>query len=135
MDFDQYKTNLPYLQKPTLPSSLKDFLPSRLINEVGKISLDKVDKEIEETYKETSQQFKEWKLYKIQYEEFIKGREAYRVDQNRLEDKFRQDALADAGLTNHPKASKFYSFAWEHGHSGGLSEVLYWLREVADLVE
>jgi hypothetical protein len=61
--------------------------------------------------------------------------DAYRAEQIRLNEEFKADALHDVGLTGHPKADKAYALAWEHGHSGGLSEVLVYLVDFAELVK
>lgn len=58
----------------------------------------------------------------------------WRKKQNKLAEQFKQDALAEVGLAGHPKADKAYAFAWEHGHASGLTEVFYWLEEIADLL-
>lgn len=48
---------------------------------------------------------------------------AYHADCARLSDEFRDDLLADLGLTNHPKADKLYSLAYAYGHSSGYRDV------------
>ena len=75
------------------------------------------------------QELKEYQLIKARYEE----------DNRRLLALFKQDALeqtlgvlADAL----PKtANKAYDLAWEHGHSGGLSDVLSHLYDYAEVIE
>jgi hypothetical protein len=59
----------------------------------------------------------------------------YQRKQMVKEQQFKMDALKECGLENHPKREKAYAFAWEHGHSGGLSNVLSWLTEVAELLK
>ena len=135
MTFDEieqkYKTKLPYPTNPRIPESLKDALRNR---HVVFSKIKEFDDFVEQTYKETSSACKDWKTYKAEVIKYHTERDAYQEDQNLKEEQFRQDALEECGLLNHPKASKLYSFAWEHGHSSGLYEVFYWLQEVADLV-
>lgn len=127
----KYKTKLPYPTNPRIPESLKDALRNR---HVVFSKIKEFDDFVEQTYKETSSACKDWKTYKAEVIKYHTERDAYQEDQNLKEEQFRQDALEECGLLNHPKASKIYSFAWEHGHSSGLYEVFYWLTEIADLV-
>lgn len=48
--------------------------------------------------------------------------------------RFQVDALADVGLTHHPKAKKAFELAWSYGHASGLREVYDHLVELADLL-
>lgn len=64
----------------------------------------------------------------------VEVHDAWAAEERRLAVLFKTDALADVGLTAHPKADKAFGFAWEHGHANGLSEVHYWLQEMADLL-
>ena len=59
----------------------------------------------------------------------------YREDINRRDEIFKADLLAEHGLTDHPKAQAIYRLAWEHGHAGGLSEVVNYFIEFAELVK
>ena len=127
----KYKTKLPYPTNPRIPESLKDALRNR---HVVFSKIKEFDDFVEQTYKETSSACKDWKTYKAEVIKYHTERDAYQEDQNLKEEQFRQDALEECGLLKHPKASKFYSFAWEHGHSSGMYEVFYWLTEIADLV-
>lgn len=61
--------------------------------------------------------------------------QAYREEDSRLAEEFKADALAEVGLTGHPKADKVYHLAWEYGHSAGFSEVMNYLPDLADLVK
>jgi hypothetical protein len=63
------------------------------------------------------------------------ARKAYREEESRLAEVFKADALAEVGLTGHPKADKVYSLATEYGHSAGFSEVMNYLPDLADLVK
>lgn len=57
----------------------------------------------------------------------------YNKETERLCNVFKQEALDDVGLLEHPKANDIFYFAWEHGHSSGYHEVYYWLQEISDL--
>lgn len=59
-------------------------------------------------------------------------RKAHRDEETRLMARFQVDALADVGLTHHPKAQKAFELAW--GHANGLHEVYEYLVELADLL-
>ena len=48
---------------------------------------------------------------------------------------FRADLEAEHGMADHPKADRLYELAWEHGHSGGLEEVVNFYEEFVDLCE
>jgi|GEM_PF-5775367 len=128
----KYKTKLPYPTSPIKPERLKYPL-----KEVGLFTSSKIkefDDFVEKTYKETSYEYETWKKYKADLTKYLLEKKAYEEDEARKLAQFRQDALEECGLLNHPKASKIYSFAWEHGHSSGMYEVFYWLTEIADLV-
>lgn len=64
--------------------------------------------------------------YKAQKAEWMK-------EDNRLREKFKVDALAEVGLTNHPKADKIFQYAWNNEHSSGYSDVYHMLEELAGL--
>ena len=55
-------------------------------------------------------------------------------DARRLDSEFKEDALADAGLANHPKKDMIFDKAWEDGHASGYHKVFYKLRDLADFV-
>jgi hypothetical protein len=61
-------------------------------------------------------------------------RKAYQEDVSRLSNEFYAAAMAEVGLTSHPKAAKAWAMAWDRGHSAGYGEVLNELREVAELL-
>jgi hypothetical protein len=50
-------------------------------------------------------------------------------------EEFKKDAIETIGLNGSKFAARAYRFAWEHGHAEGYSNVLYWLREVAEVVK
>ncbi len=65
--------------------------------------------------------------------DYVAKREAYKADVSRLNDEFKRDALAEAGLTDHPKADRIFAYAWQEGHSAGFHDVLSHLTDLADL--
>ncbi len=60
---------------------------------------------------------------------------AYHIEEGRLMDQFRKDAIEEAGLTGHPKADKAFALAWQEGHASGLSDVMTHLYELAELLK
>ena len=48
--------------------------------------------------------------------------------------RFMRDALAEAGLKDHPMADRAYTYAWEKGHSAGYHEVLMELQNIAGMI-
>lgn len=59
--------------------------------------------------------------------------EARQREHQRLLEEFKRAALEYVGLAGHPKAERIYAYAWEQGHSSGLSEVLHYLEDLAEL--
>lgn len=64
----------------------------------------------------------------------IAGRQAYRAEQGRLNQRFRDDLLAEHSVAAHPKALRAYEIAWERGHSSGLGEVATYFAELVELL-
>ena len=60
--------------------------------------------------------------------------EAYRVEQYKKMAQFKVDLEEENGLVGHPKADRLYAQAYEMGHSGGLSEILYYYDELSELL-
>lgn len=65
----------------------------------------------------------------------LKVWEAHMADSRRLNEEFKRDALEEVGLTDHPKAEKAWSFAWEEGRSAGRSEVFGYLDRIAEVLK
>lgn len=61
-------------------------------------------------------------------------REAYNDNGRRLYDLFVADLKEDLGVTDHPKADKLVSLAWERGHSSGYQEVYNEAWNLVDLI-
>jgi len=114
MDFKAYKNEAPYPDKPTRPTlgcREKYATPAEI-----RRYADAVER------------------HQGEMKTFEALRNAWCTTQINLDDKFRTDAIHEAGLTGHPKADKCWEKAWEHGHSSGNSEVLFWLKEFAEVV-
>jgi hypothetical protein len=81
---------------------------------------------------------KDFEKYKKQRENPSLSHEApqreYRYQSRRLNMCFKEDALKEVGLSNHPKSDKIYQMAWEKGHSEGLQAVYYALQELAKII-
>ena len=50
-------------------------------------------------------------------------------------ERFKHAALDELGLSNHPKADKFWNLCWNHWHANGLSEVWSYMQEFAALLK
>lgn len=60
----------------------------------------------------------------------------YHDEEARLMELFWSDAFASLGIpTNHPKAGKMRSLAWEQGHAYGYSEVYSHLGDIWEVVK
>ena len=57
----------------------------------------------------------------------------YKEAQKRLDEEFKNDALSDVGLENHPKKDKIFSWAESKGHSGGVHEIYNCLSDISEL--
>jgi hypothetical protein len=63
-------------------------------------------------------------------------RREYDKENNRLQALFWDDLSVEYNIgQGHPKWSKLMSKAWEHGHSGGLSDVEYWFVEFLEMLD
>lgn len=59
---------------------------------------------------------------------------AYRRQQNRLDDQFMTDAIAEVGLADHPLGERAYDLAYRRGHSGGHSEIYSEMCYLAEIL-
>jgi len=114
MDFEKYKMTLGFPVKPPHPK-----MPN---------SRTTTPQQVREYADALERHQSAMKVYHQEIDE-------YRRQQREKEEQFKMDALKECGLENHPKREKAYAFAWEHGHANGLSEVFYWLTEVAELLK
>ena len=58
----------------------------------------------------------------------------YAIEDQRLYELFKNEAITEVGLQNHPKCHKIFSYAWGQGHSDGNSEVFNCLSELAEML-
>lgn len=59
----------------------------------------------------------------------------YNEDNAKLLAEYKKDALAETGLTDHPRAEKAWDMAWDHAYSSGWEHnVLSELQDLADLL-
>ena len=65
---------------------------------------------------------------------YILGRARWCEEQNRLDLQFKDDALKDVGLANHPKRDLIYVKAWKDNHAEGYYNVYSHLVDLADFV-
>ena len=66
------------------------------------------------------------------YKELIK---VYRADCARLEAEFKKDLLEEVGLLDHSKGEMVYNLAYQYGHDAGLSEIMNYADDLAELVK
>jgi len=65
--------------------------------------------------------------------EYHNMRKIYERELAERMEEFTKDALAEVGLTDHPKAAKVFVLAWDQGHAGGYHEVFEKLEDLAEL--
>jgi len=61
-------------------------------------------------------------------------REAYREEERRVTQLFREEALKDVGLDDYKLKDRVFGKAWSDGHSSGYMEVYFHLVELAHLI-
>lgn len=61
--------------------------------------------------------------------------EEYRGKSKQREAEFKTDLLEEYGVTDHPKADKAFSIAWDIGHSNGFSEIEHYFTELLPLLK
>ena len=75
--------------------------------------------------------------HKLPYSSPREDREAcaaYRTESTRLRNQFQIDAMAELGLTNHPKAERLFEIAWDNRHSEGYRGVYEEMEELSELM-
>lgn len=75
----------------------------------------------------------EYSLKKLDTEAYVKARQEYKAANEKCMQQFKVDCLKEVGLTDHPKADQIFAFAWSNWHADGLTDVLHYLRDLADL--
>lgn len=82
--------------------------------------------------REYADKLEEYEKNKVAIDE---AKRAYNAEVHRLEQVvFREDLEAEYGTKDHKLAQKLWDKAWEHGHSDGLNNVLYWYDEFAEFI-
>lgn len=110
MDFSKYVNKLPYPRKPTKPR-LSSSTPSAA---------------------EISEYAEKLKGFEQEENEYKENLRKYLEEDRRLNDLFKQDLFKELGIEKHPKKDKIFSFAWELGHSSGLSTVASCADEIVE---
>lgn len=113
LDYTKYKNPCKY------PTSLR--IP-RLV------SVTATDAEIKEYLSEK----KEFEKAKAEYE---KNRADHQEAEAERIRQFKVDLFAAYGVTEHPKAERAFSLAWELGHSAGLHETETFFSDLVDLIK
>jgi len=111
-----YNTSLPYPSKPKEPAVFRKAAVTLTPDELANFGATKT-------------------AYDAEVEAHKTAKAAYYADASRLHDEYRKDMAEYNGLTGHPKESKVYDLAWDHGHSSGIAEVANYYSEYADLVK
>jgi len=59
----------------------------------------------------------------------------HRQNEGKMTALLKADLETEHGVSDHPKAGKVWSLAWEHGHSSGYSEVVSYYEEFVELIK
>jgi predicted lipase len=120
MDFEKYNTKLPYPNK-------EEYTRYTYYDRTEK-------KEVELIAKTTSDRYVF--IEKIVLPEFETLKTAYYEDSGKLHEQFISDMFAENSIPRDSEmGQKMYSISYNHGHSGGISEVYYYFSDLADLYE
>lgn len=65
----------------------------------------------------------------------IEQKQRHRLEDSRLANLLCEDLEIEYGIAGHAKAGKLWSLAWEHGHSGGYSEVINYYEQFVELIQ
>jgi predicted nucleic acid-binding protein len=109
----KYTSNVPYPEKPKKPVLNTNYALNA--TEIRKHA-DLVDR------------------YELEVEVYKKKKDSYHAGLADAEDRFKKDLFEDLGITNHPKAERLFSKAWERGHSSGMYEVYLVAQDLVDLI-
>jgi len=113
MDYADYKTDVPYPNRPTKPA---------------KPGMDATSAD----YRRYAAELED---YEVACAEHKNALNAYRTAQGALDDKFRADVIEEEGLTGHPLADVLWSKAYEDGRSAGYNEVALHFSGYYDIVK
>jgi hypothetical protein len=58
----------------------------------------------------------------------------YRAKLGEIENEFKVEILRRIGISQHPRAEKLWSMAWERGHSSGFSEIVSIAYDLSELL-
>lgn len=122
MNFDKYKNELPHPDKADYTTVYQYekgvcvFTNTQKFCRENQISFSKTTETVvdEEAYKE--------------------ARRVYYAESNRLVESFKSDLEEEYGTQDNPKKDLLFSKAWDHGHSGGFSEVESVYGDLVDLI-
>ncbi len=112
MDFEKYQNKIPYPDRPHKPALAQGYPASAAL----RAHADAIDK------------------YNSDMISYRQLRDAYDKESMQLHNEFKVDAIANAGLTGHPKADKAFEMAWDDCHDMGKYEVSERLIEYANLL-
>lgn len=59
----------------------------------------------------------------------------YNTKTAEMNEQFKLDCFEDFGIEDNPRREKCFAYAWEHGHSGGFSEVHNMMIDLVDIIE
>ena len=70
-------------------------------------------------------------------EKYLKEKEEYRIENNKIQDEIKEAIFEDTGLGYIPKQyqEKIWSFAWNEKHSGGYNDVISFLNELVEIFD
>ena len=89
--------------------------------------------EREHTVEQVEQYAKNLVVYEREKIVWEEERSKYHKKENLLREQFEKDALEEVGLTDHPKASRIFAYAYAEGHSDGYGDIFSVLSDIADL--
>jgi len=138
MNFDDYKTKLPYPKR----EDYKTFTVYRdgkclFYKQKREVICDEIDAPISEGINFLSDLHKhDFVVERIFDEDGYKTHlQEYMDDQKRLNVKFAEDLHDEFGVSDNPKRDVLFSIAWDKGHSDGYSEVYAQYAELVPLIE
>jgi hypothetical protein len=118
MDYRKYENQLPVPKEPTPHPSLQPFLSGRKTGTTM-----------------SSWLLERMKKYEDEMVQYKADKKAYDAETERLFQLFKQDALADVGLTDHPKGEQAFWMAWDREKRNGYLDVMLELGQYARLMK
>lgn len=86
------------------------------------------------TSEEITQYAEDFKKYENSLSKCMEEQKKYRIEQNRLDNLFKQDIFKELGIEKHPKKDILWSIAWVRAHSDGLQCVWFEMEELSELL-